>query len=396
MTEASRILTIEDEPAIRGGIVAYLEDSGFEMLEADDGPAGIETFRRERPDAVLCDLRLPGIDGLEVLSTITEESPETPVIVVSGVSQLSYAVQALKRGAWDYVTKPIPDMGVLESAVRRSLERADLIRQNREYREDLEALNGKLRNTLEQLQQDEEAGRKIQSQLLPEDKRTFGQYVFSRRLYPSMYLSGDFVDYFPIDGCHIGFYMADVSGHGTASAFVTVMLKMLVGRYRWAFHEEQDNTILQPTEMLRCLNQDFCQEGLDKYLTLFYAILDREENLLSWCNGGQFPYPILYNGLETYLLSFPRSRPVGLFEEAEFHGRQIQLPREFVLLLVSDGILELLPRDAAKQRMNTLLAQISSPGTPIDDLVARFEIEGHKELPDDITFMTVMRHYSHG
>ena len=120
MAAPAKILTIEDEPPIRDSIVAYLEDSGFTMLEANDGPTGLEVFRHEHPDVVLCDLRLPGMDGLEVLSTITSESPETPVIVVSGVSQLDYAVQALKHGAWDYVTKPIHDMAVLESAVRRA------------------------------------------------------------------------------------------------------------------------------------------------------------------------------------------------------------------------------------------------------------------------------------
>ena len=63
MATGTKILTIDDEPPIRSGIVAYLEDSGFTMLEASDGPSGIEVFRREHPDVVLCDLRLPGIDG---------------------------------------------------------------------------------------------------------------------------------------------------------------------------------------------------------------------------------------------------------------------------------------------------------------------------------------------
>src|SRR5919106_860530 len=174
MNKPTRILTIEDEPIIRSGIVTYLEDSGFEMLEAGDGASGLETFRREHPEVVLCDLRMPGIDGLEVLSAITEESPDTPVIVVSGASELRYAVQSLKRGAWDYVTKPIPDMAVLETAVRRVLERAELIRQNREYRENLEALNRQLTRTVQQLEEDKEAGRNIQFQLLPRDKHVFG------------------------------------------------------------------------------------------------------------------------------------------------------------------------------------------------------------------------------
>jgi hypothetical protein len=98
----------------------------------------------------------------------------------------------------DYVTKPIPDMGVVENALRKVLERVRLTRQNRLCREHLEELNRE-RRTLEQLQADEEAGRNIQFQLLPPEERRVGRYQLARRLYPSMYLSGDFVDYFAID-----------------------------------------------------------------------------------------------------------------------------------------------------------------------------------------------------
>jgi len=230
----ARILTIEDDPAIRNGIVTYLEDSGFEMLEAGDGIAGLELFRREHPDAVLCDLRLPGMDGLDVLATIIGESPDTPVVVVSGITVVSDAVQALRLGAWDYVTKPVHDMGVLENTLHRVLERVELLRENREYREHLEVLNRDLSSSLQQLREDAEAGRKVQRQFLPAAQQRFGNYVFSQRLFPSMYLSGDFVDFFPIDANHVGFYIADVSGHGAASAFVTVMLKTLISQYREA------------------------------------------------------------------------------------------------------------------------------------------------------------------
>jgi serine phosphatase RsbU (regulator of sigma subunit) len=397
VTAPAKILTIEDEPPIRDGIVAYLEDSGFTMLEANDGPSGIEIFRHEHPDVVLCDLRLPGMDGLEVLSTITAESPETPVIVVSGVSLLDYAVQALKRGAWDYVTKPIHDMAVLESAVRRVIEHADLLRQNREYREHLEVLNRELTQTLKQLQEDEEAGRRIQFQLLPEDNRSFGNYTFRRRLYPSMYLSGDFVDYFTIDDRHIGFYMADVSGHGAASAFVTVMLNTLVVQYRDALWQSGDNTILHPQQTLQRLNRDICRQNLDKHLTLFYGVIDLEQNNMHYSNGGQFPYPLLYDGQDVRKLEC-RGRPIGLFEDAEFNVWQCDLPRECVLVLVSDGILELMPEDAMLERYSALLA--ATQGTDLDldldEMTVGLDVLADQHLPDDIAFLIINRGRSDG
>jgi len=391
----AKILTIEDEPPIRDGIVAYLEDSGFTMLEANDGPTGLEIFRREHPDVVLCDLRLPGMDGLDILSIITAESPETPVIVVSGVSLLKYAVQALKRGAWDYVTKPIQDMAVLESAVRRVIERADLLRQNREYREHLETLNRELSQSLKQLQEDEEAGRKIQFQLLPEDKRCFGGYTFRRRLYPSVYLSGDFVDYFPIDDRHVGFYMADVSGHGAASAFVTVMLRTLIIQYRDALWQTNDDTVLHPQQTLLRLNRDLCRQSLDKHLTLFYGVIDMEQNTMLCSNGGQFPYPLHYDGCEVRTLECP-GRPLGLFEDAEFRVWQHELLQECVLVLVSDGVLELMPEDIMLKRYSALLAGKQGMDMVLDEMTAGLDVLADKHLPDDIAFLVISRNRSDG
>ena len=390
MATPAKILTIEDEPPIRDGIVAYLEDSGCTMLEANDGPSGIEIFRQEHPDVVLCDLRLPGMDGLEVLSTITAESPETPVIVVSGVSLLDYAVQALKRGAWDYVTKPIHDMAVLESAVRRVIEHANLLRQNREYRENLEALNRELTQTLKQLQEDEEAGRSIQFQLLPDDNCRFGHYTFRRRLYPSMYLSGDFIDYFPIDDRHAGFYMADVSGHGAASAFVTVMLNTLVIQYRDALWQSGDETILHPEQTLQRLNRDLCRQNLDKHLTMFYGVIDLQQHCMRYSNGGQFPYPLQYDGREVRSLEC-RGRPIGLFDDAEFRVWQCDLPQEYMLVLVSDGILELMPEETMLQRYSALLPDMQGAGLDLDGMTAGLDVLADKHLPDDIAFLVISR-----
>jgi len=390
MNVPAKILTIEDEPLVRNGIVTYLQDSGFAMLEAGDGPAGLGMFRDEHPDVVLCDLRLPGMDGLDVLSTITAESPETPVIIVSGVGMLNDAVQALKRGAWDYITKPIHDMGVLESAVRKVLEHAELLRQNREYREHLEALNRELTQTLARLQEDEEAGRNIQLRLLPEDNISFGSYTFRRRLYPSMYLSGDFVDYFPIDDRHAGFYMADVSGHGAASAFVTVMLNTLMIQYRDALWQSADDSILYPQLILARLNRDLYRLDLDKHLTLFYGVIDLGEHTMRYSNGGQFPYPLLSEGEESRMLQC-RGRPLGLFADAEYGIWQCSLPKDCVLLLVSDGILELMPEDAMLARYGNLLSGMQGGAPDLDRMTVGLDVLADRHLPDDIAFLMISR-----
>lgn len=132
------ILIMEDEEITRKTVSFYLISRGFNVREAQNGRVGVELFRRERADLVLLDLRMPEMDGLEVLPIVTGESPETPVIVMSATDKISDAVDTLRLGAWDYVFKPIRDMSVLLHIIQKALERARLIRENRRYQEHLE------------------------------------------------------------------------------------------------------------------------------------------------------------------------------------------------------------------------------------------------------------------
>lgn len=134
------ILVVDDEESIRQTIRYYLEDNNFIVLEAENGRIGLEVFDKKKPDLVLVDLRMPEVDGLDVLAYITGKSPDSPIIVVSGTGVISDVVEALHSGAWDYILKPIDDMSVLIYAVRKALERARLIRENREYSEHLEEM----------------------------------------------------------------------------------------------------------------------------------------------------------------------------------------------------------------------------------------------------------------
>jgi PAS domain S-box-containing protein len=133
-----KILIMEDEELTRKSIAMYLVSKKFKVLEAKNGRIGLELFRREKADLILLDLRMPEMDGMEVLSVVSEEFPETPVIVISATDKVSDSVEALRLGAWDYVIKPIQDMTVLYHVIQMALERARLIRENRRYQERLE------------------------------------------------------------------------------------------------------------------------------------------------------------------------------------------------------------------------------------------------------------------
>lgn len=132
------LLTIDDEESVRCSIAAFFEDCGFTVIQACDGQEGVEKVHAFRPDVVITDLRMPNMDGLEVVDAIRSLDDNLPIIVLSGTGVLSDAIGALRRGAWDYLSKPVADLVELELMVARSIERARLVRESRGYHENLE------------------------------------------------------------------------------------------------------------------------------------------------------------------------------------------------------------------------------------------------------------------
>ncbi|PQJ14601.1 sigma-54-dependent transcriptional regulator [Aureicoccus marinus] len=128
----SRILIIEDESSIRRVLVKILgeENSQYKVFEAEDGAAGLAMVKKEDFDLVLCDIKMPKMDGIEVLEASRKEKPEIPFIMISGHGDLDTAVNAMRLGAFDYISKP-PDLNRLLTTVRNALDRKVLVQENK-------------------------------------------------------------------------------------------------------------------------------------------------------------------------------------------------------------------------------------------------------------------------
>lgn len=118
MTSPLRILIVEDEPLLRLSITAYLEDSGFECLEAGDGIEGLEAFHQGHPDLVLTDLRMPRLDGMGVIAALQSISPETPIVVLTGTGDAWDLEQARRLGARACLLKPLHNMEILVETLK--------------------------------------------------------------------------------------------------------------------------------------------------------------------------------------------------------------------------------------------------------------------------------------
>ena len=390
----TEILIIDDDPAVRDMLSLYLRSEGHAVRTAASGPEGIARCHEHPPSLVLCDLSMPGMSGLAVMSRLTADFPDLPVLVVSGTGDLGDAIEALKLGAWDFVTKPIEDLAVLDHAIGRAFERARLLAENRAYRIHLENTNARLETTLRRLEEDEEGGRRIQFALLPDARVDFRDITCTHFLVTSAILGGDFVDYFRIDDARFGFYMADVSGHGVPSAVVTVLLKGFVSRFLENHRHYGDPTLLDPAALLAALNPLVLDGKHGKYLTMFYAVVDLDANTLSFANGGHFPLPLISDGGEVRELG-GRSRPVGLFRDAQFNTETLTLPDRFALRLYSDGVLELLDGPGNDARRATLRSVSRPLELDARNLAARLGMESNRPLPDDASILSIRRHAPH-
>jgi len=387
---SAKLLIIDDDEAVRTSLAAYLEDSGFEVEQAANGFQGLEVFERARPDLVICDLRMPQIDGLELIRRIGELDSSAPVIVVSGAGVMKDVVEALRLGAADYLIKPLEDLAVLEHSVRRALDRARLRRENQIYSERLETTNRELQASLHLLQEDQDAGRQVQISLLPATPWEADHFVFSHQIIPSLYLSGDFVDYFRVDERRIAFYLADVSGHDASSAFVTILLKFMTTRLLYESRRGGKLPAFKPSHVLAHINQGLINMKLGKHVTMLGGIIDLQTDRLTYSIGGHLPLPVLYHeGRGEYLQG--RGLPVGLFEDATFENHELQLPETFSLTLLSDGILDLLPGEALKEKEAALPRLIAEAGGTLTGLRKAFGLSELGEMPDDIALLVLSR-----
>ncbi len=128
----SRILVIEDESAIRRVLVKILseENDAYTVEEAEDGSEGLEMIKKNDYDLALCDIKMPKMDGVEVLEAARKIKPEIPFIMISGHGDLDTAVNTMRLGAFDYISKP-PDLNRLLTTVRNALDRKELVVENK-------------------------------------------------------------------------------------------------------------------------------------------------------------------------------------------------------------------------------------------------------------------------
>lgn len=384
MAFSGKVLVIDDN-LDRGGELADLAASaGFTTSVATSRDSALTAFDEASDwDVVLCDVHATPEAWAEEGVSLRELDVQVPVMIFSNESRSAGMMRALRLGANDFFATPVVDRDALFASMDRCVRLRSMSRELRRSRVALEATNRELKNTVRVLEKDQQAGRQVQMRMLPSSPMVVGDFMFSHTIIPSLYLSGDFTDYFTVDDHYVVFFMADVSGHGSSSAFATVLLKNLFARKRSDYLRRSDDTILSPVTMLSLANQELLELDVGKFATMVVAVLDRAANTLLYSVAGHLPLPVLVSDAGARYLQ-GQGNAVGMLAEAEFAEQEIVLPDAFMLALFSDGILEILPPKNLVDKEAFFLDVFAKTADTPEELVSRLGLDSADTAPDDI------------
>jgi sigma-B regulation protein RsbU (phosphoserine phosphatase) len=369
------LLLVVSGGATSSRLTDRLSTLGFSVAQSEL-PRARDRMLRDPPELVLCDP--------DVAAQLAEAVPGVPLVIVTDDGVDKETLLALLRvGAVELLDVGDTDpelVAIVEGALDRTRHRATF---SGGPDHDGSAVEVKLR----ELERDQRAGRYVQMGMLPPSPMAVDDYRLRHRIFPSLMLSGDFVDYFRIGEQHFAFYVADVAGHGASSAFVTVLLKNFSRRLRREFRPQM---LTAPGEILAWLNRELLGNRIGKHVAIFLGVVDGKRNRLTFANGGHFPPAMLADVSGARALDMA-GKPVGLFRDATWESRAEQLADRFCLCLVSDGVLEVMDKAPLAERERRLVEatrQCFEEGREIWNVL---DLEARQPGPDDMACVMVTR-----
>jgi serine phosphatase RsbU (regulator of sigma subunit) len=351
-SSAKELLLVEDSPVYTEILRKLVRDLGhdlqFQCTCADNADKAFAELAKKEFDLILLDYKLPGDDGLVVLDKIRKKGKTTPVIMLTGMGSEAVAVEAMKRGAYDYLSKDALDVASLVRAITSALERKRLEEQLARSQEELRLKN-------QQMEDDLQMAREVQFSFLPQEYPTFpsnasaknSALLFYQRYNPTSAVGGDFFDVFAVSPTRAGVFISDVMGHGVRAALVTAILRALVADLRFLADEPGQFMTQLNAKLLGILKQT----RMPLFASAFYMVLDVEKGALAFANAGH-PMPLRVRRSEKLVAPLEAAETsgpaLGVFPDSQYGTAQTRIQPHDVLLLYTDGVFEVL-NDADEQ-----------------------------------------------
>jgi len=331
-----RILFVDDEVNV---LYAYKRNLRryFDVTTASNALEAIDIIKQEEPFAsVISDFRMPDMDGIELFHKVKEISPDTVRIMLTGFADLQIVIDAINEGnIFRFLTKPIQSDKLI-SSLNDALELHRIVTAEKE-------LNRKLAEAYTTIKQDIEKAAELQRQFLPDSGKSIHKCSFDWIFLPSVFVSGDSFNYFPLDDKRIAFYIVDVSGHGLPAAFLSVSLsRTLSANYhnQLLFDYENGGGINPPSKVVKMLNEQFLSRGQSaEYFTMLYGIIDLENDIIKFTQAGH-PSPIIIKsgGKAEFLHS--KGFPVGILPGVDYFDQIVNFKIGDKFIIYTDGITE--------------------------------------------------------
>jgi sigma-B regulation protein RsbU (phosphoserine phosphatase) len=379
----SRILVVDDEAdlemLVRQKFRRHIRDNEFNFFFAHSGIEALETLAREKDiDVVLTDINMPEMDGLTLLSRLTQHEGVLKAVVVSAYGDMENIRTAMNRGAFDFVTKPI-DLNDFETTILKALREADAIKTANRVREELVAIQRELNVATD-----------IQLSMLPQVFPAFPERAeidVHARMIAAKEVGGDFYDFFAIDDDRIGMVVGDVSGKGVPAALLMAICRTLI---RGASLEGGT-----PHECMATVNNAISGDVVPgMFVTVFYGVLNTKDGTLVYCCAGHFP-PYVVSSTGVRALESVGGLVVGAVPGWTYQSATVQLSPGDLLFEFTDGVTEAKNAgddDFGESKLEDCLAGANShQAEEIVDKVISTVQEFSKGVPqaDDITCLVV-------
>ncbi|MGV0033453.1 MAG: SpoIIE family protein phosphatase [Candidatus Azotimanducaceae bacterium WSBS_2022_MAG_OTU7] len=366
---------------------AEAEEMKLRLAESDFNAVNIVSYlnalpviRSALPDLILL-TKQSGHSSLSLINKIHRQFPLVPIVMVATNIAEEALREHLEAGVSDYIYYVGAEKELLAYVVVHNLERRINAAAIAASEESL--------SMFRQLERDQQAGFRVQQAMLPDSPTSIRGITFNHQLYPSLIMSGDFIDYLELFDGRVAFYIADVSGHGASSAFITVLLKSLSRRLLDEFRR-----FLSTAEILVWINAELMQWQLEQHVTMFFGIIDQETGSLEYSNAAHFPGTILCFEQEAKFLEIG-GQPLGLYGEPLYKVHHVDLPEDYSIVMFSDGVFEILPQETLEAKEEHLLSVVKcqqvkdNPSGLVDGLVGDLGILSANAIPDDIAVFTV-------
>ncbi|MFQ3210956.1 SpoIIE family protein phosphatase [Candidatus Njordibacter sp. Uisw_039] len=388
--DVSQILIVASDLDLKHKITQHYAARSFHVTATNDPLHALDFLTNAVVNLVLFQYHPNEPTLTALLQDMLEKCAEVPLIVLTQIDAAENITNMLRLGVTDVFNLPLDSMPELDQSVLRHVKRSALFYENLQYRQELETVYRQVNKNLAELQQDQIAGRLIQQRMMPPEECSINGLSMHRYMKSSLYLSGDFIDHIRLDEDCVLFYLADVSGHGASSAFLSVLLKNITNRLTREFLESDANNVISPAAVVAQINSELLDFDIDKHMTVFMGMLDRNSHILTYCVGGHLPMPLLSQNDEVqYLPGLGSGLPVGLFDDAEYTDLTQQLEPEFKLLLSSDGIFEILPCDQIADKEEQLRKILQQSNSRLEGLVDALNINDIDAVPDDIALLSI-------